>query len=136
MPNVLSAPQLGNRLQTAEPGQMLVDENDVELRLTGQFARLPPKLRFGHVEGKRVAAKILRTMLRIVGESSTTSTRVANRTRIDAATRRVASARSAGLLAMASVPNGGVVSGALSSTVKGGFAAARAVDVSRATASY
>ena len=49
MPDVVSAPQLGNRLQTAESGQMRVDESDVELQLTRQFDRRPPKLRFDHV---------------------------------------------------------------------------------------
>ena len=85
--------------------------------------------------GKRVAEKILRTMPRMVVESSTTNTRLGSRTRVAPARRRVASSRPAGMLAKASVWNCTVAPGAQSSTVKGGLAAARAVDVILATAS-
>jgi hypothetical protein len=67
----------------------------------------------------------------MVEESSTTRTLVGRRMRIAPFTRRFASSISVGLAASASVSNGTPEGGGASSTVKGGFGAARAVAATR-----
>ncbi len=84
--------------------------------------------------GKRVAARILRTMLRIVEESSTTSTRLGCRTRIARSRSGFASSRCVGLAASASVSNGTALEPP-SCTVNGGLGTMRANAATRAISS-
>src|SRR3984957_16105481 len=79
--------------------------------------------------GKRVAERIFRTMLRIVDESSTINTRLGRRMGIERSKRFLASSRLTGFMATASVVSGALaVPVAVSITVNGGLVAARAAE--------
>ena len=77
----------------------------MEIVLAHQFERSEALARLGDLERKRVAASVLRTIERMVAESSTTKARLGTRTRTERSTSVCTASARDGLPASPSVPN-------------------------------